>query len=126
MTLVQRFMTGSYEVTRSKKGTYIKGRYVAGPTEQITVDGSLQPTNARELKLPEEGNRLKQYWKLYTDEPVLTSNMATLSRPDIVVIDGDTYKAMSLTTWKNTDLDYFVTVLWREPEQRSDGTGAGA
>lgn len=122
MSLIARFMTGTYKVIRSSQGTYIKGRYVAGPTCEICVDGSMQPSNARELKLPEEGNRLRQYFKFYTDEPVLTNNMATLASPDTVIIDGDTYRAMAPLSWKGTDLDYFMTILWRDPEQASDGS----
>lgn len=126
MTLAQRFATGEYTVVRPKKGTYVKGRYVPGPKETITVSGSLQPTNARELKLPEEGNRLKQFFKFFTDEPVLVGSTATLAAPDTVVVDGETYRAMALTTWKGTDLDYFACVIWRDPQQADDGTGAGA
>lgn len=117
MTLVARFLTGEYVVTRSTKGTYVKGRYVPGPTQEITVAGSLQPTNARELKLVEEGNRLRQYWKFYTDEPIVVIDTKSLADSDRVTVNGESYRAMALTTWAGTNLDYFVTVLWREPEQ---------
>lgn len=117
-------MTGEYTVKRMKRGTYVRGRYVPGPVEEIKISGSLQPSSARELKLPEEGNRLKQYYKLYSDQPVLVNSMATLADSDIVEIDGEEYRAMALTTWKHTDLDYFVTVVWREPQQKDDGRGA--
>lgn len=124
MSLIGRFLTDDYSVTRMKKGTYIRGRYVPGEQETITVAGSLQPTNARELKLPEEGNRIKQYWKFYTDEPVLVSSPKTLADSDHIMVNGESYRAMSLTTWAGTDLDYFMTVLWRDPNQTSDGNGA--
>jgi hypothetical protein len=120
MSLVSRFFTGEYIVRRASKGYYVKGRYQAGPIEEIMVLGSLQPTNARELKLPEEGNRLKQYWKFYSDEPVLVNSPSTLADSDRVIINGDEYRAMALTSWQGTDLDYFMTILWRDPEQRSD------
>lgn len=125
MTLVQRFMTNSYTVVRTLRGKYVKGFYEPGPTQTIQVSGSLQPTNARELKLPEEGNRLKQFWKFFTDQPVLVNSMATLADSDKVMVNGESYRAMALTTWQGTDLDYFVTILWREPEQSSDGKGSG-
>lgn len=124
MSLVQRFMTGEYKVVRSTKGTYVRGRYVDGKKQTITVSGSLQPSSARELKLPEEGNRLRQYFKFYTDEPICVDNMATLAEGDIVTINGDEFRAMGLTPWQGTDLDYFMTALWREPQQKSDGKGS--
>ncbi len=123
MSLVSRFFTGEYCVKRASKGTYIKGRYQAGEIEEIYVSGSLQPTNARELKLNDEGNRLKQYYKFYTDEPVLVNSMATLADSDKIIIDGDEYRAMSVESWKGTDLPYYMTIVWRDPEQETDGTG---
>jgi hypothetical protein len=125
MSLIDHFLTGDYKVKRSKRGTYIKGRYVAGPEEELEVSGSLQPTNARQLKLSEEGNRLRQYWKFYSDQPILVNSMATLSKGDRVIVNGEEYRAMALTTWAGTSLDYFMTILWREPEQKSDGKGSG-
>jgi hypothetical protein len=117
-------MTGEYKVIRSSKGTYVKGRYVPGPMKTIKVAGSMQPSSARELKLPEEGNRLKQFYKFFTDEPILTNSMATLSSPDIVTVNGDTFKAMAPINWQHTNIDYFMTIIWREPEQATDGDGA--
>lgn len=124
MTLIGRFLTGTYKVTRMKSGTYVKGRYIPGPTEELQVDGSMQPVNARELKLPEEGNRLRQYWKFFTDQKIVVNSMATLADGDIITIDGDEYRAMSLFTWENVDLEYHATIVWREPQQATDGKGA--
>lgn len=124
MTLVGRFLTGEYKVTRYGAGGYSMGRYVKGCKEEITVAGSMQPTTGRNLKMPEEGNRLRQYFKFYTDEKILINSMATLSNGDEVEIDGDKFRAMDATPWVGTDLDYFMTILWREPEQASDGKGS--
>lgn len=124
MSLIGRFLTGDYTVFRSGPGTYIKGRFVPGPKCQIVVCGSLQPTSARELKLPEEGARLKQFWKFYTDEPVLLVNARTLADSDYIIVNGEEFRAMSITPWQGTDLDYFMTILWREPQQQTDGKGA--
>lgn len=110
-------MTGEYAVTRSTEGAYVKGRYVPGPVETLLVSGSLQPTNARELKMPEEGNRLRQYFKFYSDQRILSINTRTLADTDVITIDGERYRAMSIEPWRNTDLDYFMTIVWREPEQ---------
>lgn len=116
-TLVQRFMTGQYTVTRMSKGSYgNNGEYMPGPVETIKVMGSLQPTNARELKLPEEGNRLRQYWKLYSDAPLLTDQTRTLASGDRVQINGDSYRVMSVEIWQNVDLPYYKSILYREPQ----------
>lgn len=124
MSLIGRFLTGDYTVIRSSKGTYVKGRYVPGPKSKIVVGGSMQPSSARELKLNDEGNRIKQWWKFYSDEQISTNSMANLSSPDVVIINGEEYRAMGITLWQGTNLDYFMTALWREPEQSNDGEGS--
>lgn len=117
MSLVGRFLTGTYSVRRAGKGTYVRGEYQRGEEETIEVRGSLQPTNARELKIPEEGARLKQYFKFYTDQQILSIGTKNLSRADTVVIDGQTFKVWSVESWAGTALPYFMSILYREPEQ---------
>lgn len=125
MSLIDHFLTDEYKVKRMKCATYVRGEYVPGPLEEIKVWGSLQPTNARELKLPEEGNRLKQYWKFYTDQPILVNSEKNLSDSDKVYVNGDSYRVMGVTTWQGVavDLPYFCSILYRDPEQCSDGQG---
>lgn len=124
MSLIDSFLTDDYDVERSAPGTYVNGRYVPGAREKLKVCGSLQPTSAREIKMPEEGNRLKQYWKFYTDEKILLNNPATLSDSDHIMVNGESYRAMASTQYQGTDLDYFMTIIWREPQQINDGKGA--
>ena len=116
MTIVQRFISGSYTVSRSRAGSYVTGRYVPGVIDTITIPGSLQPTNARELKLPEEGGRLKQYFKFYTDDQTFTIITSGLNRADVITIDGDTYKVWSVEPWRGFSMQYYMAILWREPE----------
>jgi hypothetical protein len=120
MTLIGHFLTGRYVVQRTSKGTYNRGRYYPGPIETVHVRGSLQPSSARELKLPEEGNRIKQYWKFYSNEKLVVDSNATLAEGDIVTINSETYRAMAVTRWEHVDLPYYMTALWREPEQSGD------
>ena len=118
MSIVDAFQTDVYKVTRSGPGGYTsRGRYEPGTAETIEVGGSLQPTNARELKIPEEGARLKQYFRFYTEEPVFTIGTKTLRRADVVTINDETYKIWSVEPWTGTDMDYFMAILYREPEQ---------
>lgn len=119
MTLIDRFLSTTYVITRTTSGQYQGGFYVPGPMQTLTMEGSLQPTNAKELKMPEEGDRLKQYWKFYSDTPLTTDNTVSLAKPDIVTINGETYKVMSVETWQGIgfDLPYYKSILYRTPEQ---------
>jgi len=119
VSLVDSFFTNTYMVERSGPGSYENGFYVAGAKETIKVRGSMQPLNARELKLVEEGSRLKQYFKFYSDQPITTINTKTLNRADVITVDGDTYKVFSVESWHGTrvDLPYFKSIIYREPQQ---------
>jgi len=114
---VQRFASGTYKVCRFGAGKYIDGFYEQGKLEEICVKGSLQPTNARELKIPEEGARLKQFWKFYTDQPIVTIGTRRLSKADVVTINGETYKVWSQEIWQGFRLAHYKAILYREPEQ---------
>lgn len=117
MSLIGNFLTGTYDVTRSGPGAYVSGEYVKGTTETVKMKGSLQPLNAREMKLVEEGTRLRQYFKFYSDQQLLVVNTKTLNKADVVTIDGTTFKVYSIENWKGVDLPYFKSILYREPEQ---------
>ena len=110
-------LTGTYTVKRAGAGYYRKGTYVPGAQETVELTGSLQPTNARELKLQSEGGRLRQYFKFYTDEPLLTINTKELAMADVVEINGETYKVMSAEPWAGTDIPHYKSILYREPGQ---------
>lgn len=117
MTLIQRFTTNSYKLERMRAGTYINGFYQPGCLEELQIMGSLQPLNPRELKQPEEGDRLKQHWKLYSDKPLFPDNTRSLAKSDVVTLNGDTYRVMSSEIWQgHLDLPYYKSILMREPE----------
>lgn len=120
-SIVRRFLSGSYTVVRSLSGSYVMGRYVPGPTTTLTVKGSMQATTARALKLePEEGARIKQLWKFFTDQAIAPIGTSTLAKADTVTVDGETYKVLSQEKWQGFQgmtLSYFLAVLAREPEQ---------
>ena len=117
MTVIGMLLTGSYTVERAGAGTYRFGEYVPGPVEEFSVQGSMQPLSARELKFASEGMRLKQLYKFYSDKALLTINTKQLAGADVVKINGDTFKVISEERWDGTMMPYFKSVLAREPEQ---------
>jgi hypothetical protein len=123
MTLVQRFLTGALMVTRKGPGFYKNGFYQAGIDQTLIINGSLQPLSAREIKFVEEGDRLKQLFKLYSDAPILTDDMRKLSGADRVRINDNSYKVISVEYWQGTALPYYKSILAREPNQPPGGNG---
>jgi hypothetical protein len=108
-------LTGEYTVKRYGAGYYQEGEYIPGAQETVKMLGSLQPTSGRDLKLQSEGGRLRQYFKFYSDQPLLTINMRELAKADVVEINGDKYKVMSVIAWEGTDIPHYKSILYREP-----------
>lgn len=123
MSLVERFLSGTYTVTRNRGVKYIEGFPQDQGEETIKVRGSMQPMSAREMKFLEEGVRLKQAWNFYSDAPLLAVGTRRLARADTVKILDDTrgvtetYKVISTESWHGFGLEYYKSVLAREPEQ---------
>jgi hypothetical protein len=115
MTLVQSFKTGSYEVTRQEgKGQYVEGYYQPGKTRKFQVSGSLQPVSPRDMQVLEELDRVKQSYKLYTDQMLQTVREVGRKLADRVKVYGEAYVVMQTERWDGTDLPYFKALLVRE------------
>lgn len=119
MSLIESFLTNTYTVRRSSGATVVNGRWEESGFTTVVVKGSLQPLNAREIKMLPEGFRLKQMYKLYSDASIATINTASQAGADKVTIDGETFKVISVEDWKGTkvDLPHFKSILQREPQQ---------
>lgn len=66
----------------------------------------------------EEGYRLKQLWRFYSDQPLLPMGDHSLATSDRVQINGDSYRVISTESWQGlgVDLPYFKSIISREPE----------
>lgn len=119
-TIVERFLTDEFKITRPGPGKYVKGRYQPGEPETLLVYGSLQPLGPRELKLLTEGDRFKQVYRFYTDQPLLSQDSTNLSNSERLTINGDRYRVISVESWVKFDLEYHKNIVAREPEQETD------
>ena len=122
--LVPSFFSGNYTITRSKSGTFDRGRYVPGPKETIQVKGSLQPIGGRDIKMLEEGERIRDHYTFYSDAAISVIDTTTQAEADVVTINGETYRVVSVEEWENQpgfagriDLPHFKSILKREPQQ---------
>lgn len=78
------------QLHRTAAGTHVNGVWVPGAVTEITIRGSLQPINARELALLPEGERTRGRWKLYTRTPLRTANPAEYTEADRIAWQGRT------------------------------------
>lgn len=118
MRLINKFTTGTFKVTRSLEGYYYQGMWQEGEKVTMNVSGSMQPLTAREVKLLEEGDRLKQTFKFYTSIDIRTIGSEKLSAADRIEINGESFKVLSVEYWEGTSLPYFKSILSREPQNK--------
>ena len=122
-SLISRFLSGQYTVTRSKSGSYVKGRYVEGPKETILMKGSLQPISGAEVKMLEEGERVRDHFTFYSYEPLSIIGTKNLAQADRMTINDVKYRVVTVEAWQNSggfggvDLPHYKTILFREPQQ---------
>jgi len=120
---IPNFTTGNYQVTRRTQGAFDRGRYVPGSPETLTIKGSLQPIGGRDIKQLQEGERIADHFTFYSDVAPSIIDTKTLGDADVITIDGETYRVVSVQGWgdqagfRGIDLPHFKTILKREPQQ---------
>lgn len=80
-------------ITRKAAGSYVDGRWVDGAATVYTAAGNVQPLNGRELLQLPEGDRNREYKKMYTAFAV--------QNDDVVTISGKTYQAQNVADWSD-------------------------
>ena len=93
----------TYTVTRVAAGSFgSDGAWTDGATTTLSVIGSWQPTNGREVQALPEAYRTRQTAKLFCDptQPVLYPvRVDSRQRPDVVTRDGVAYLVVTASDW---------------------------
>lgn len=86
---IARFATGTYQVTRAARGTYVNGRYVpSGDAPTVfSIRASVQPVDGRTLESLAEGERESEVRQIFTTTALMTSSDD--HEADQVDLDGD-------------------------------------
>lgn len=100
----------SAEVKRSNPGEYIKGLWVSGGETIVPIQVVAQPASEKETNdLRQSGDATVSYKKFYTEAKIITANKATKVEADVIVFNGESYKAIIVSDW--TDIGKFRKVL---------------
>jgi hypothetical protein len=91
--------SGPIDVTRGSPGTWVNGRYVPGPTSQLTLDAVVAPARARDLKRLPEGQRTEETKVVLTKEALHTAHAPDGSPADRISYGGETYEVVSVEDW---------------------------
>lgn len=100
----------SLTVIRKSQGKCISGIWQEGETSRFTITASVQGTCAEVLQTMPEGSRTSATYTLRTSTRLLTSR-AGQTTPDIVVIDGEQFFVLRVTSWQNLQIAKHYEVI---------------
>ncbi len=84
-------------------GSYIKGRWVSGIEEEQMFEGSVQPTNGKDMQLLPEGKRSNETVKIYATAniPFTSADESNKVEGDIIEYNGKQYEVVTVKKWSN-------------------------
>lgn len=103
--------------------TIVKGRPVKSVILDTTIEGNVQPLKFQELMLMEEGDRTREWVKVYTTSPITTLiEPYEDSNPDSYIIwEGNSYRVMKEKHYVMGILDHYCVYCAREPLDAGEG-----
>ncbi|WP_448510322.1 hypothetical protein [Immundisolibacter sp.] len=78
-------------------GSYVNGFWVEGALTTSTITASVQPLTPRETLLLPEGDRQREWLKLYSTYQFKVQKDGTMNQSDRIVVDGKEYFVMKCT-----------------------------
>lgn len=95
-------------ITRSGQGKYVKGRWVEGEAELITIQANIQPyTMAKLLQLP-ESDRTKDWYSIFSAEEIRDKREGDSGwDADKFEQDGNTYIVNRVRSYSMGVLDHY-------------------
>jgi len=95
-------------VTQHLPGTYVKGVYAPGTTTSTTIFASVQPATKNDIESLPEGKRNSKSYALFTNSDL---PMVSLSTPDTVMIEGETYEMVRKEPWRNNVISHYKYIV---------------
>lgn len=86
-------------VTRGSVGTTANGRYSPGPTSTLTIAGSVQPLNGKDLLRLPEGMRTRDLLAVFTETELRVVDAGAGTPPDVLTINGAAYEVEKVERW---------------------------
>lgn len=84
---------------RKAKGSYVRGLWVDGDEEEVSIFASVQPLGGKDLMRIPEGDRTRKRLKLYSADEALISLRVDLIESDVIPYDGSSYQVESVEKW---------------------------
>lgn len=81
----------------------------------FTIQTSVQPADANDLKVLPEGKRTSSIYKIYPSSELRTTDQNTQTPQDVVVFNNENYEVVHVEPWKNL-LGFYKALIVREKE----------
>jgi hypothetical protein len=69
-------------------GSYVNGHWVPGPTQVLTLQGSVHPASGQKLQTLPEGKRDVVGFEIYSDQQLYASDPETMTPGDLVTFSA--------------------------------------
>lgn len=100
---LERLATGTYNVTRTSKGSIVNARYIPNPSDPVfQIRAAIQPTSGRDLQRLPEGLRTTQLITIYTNTPLQTALAPSGNIADVVNYGGHSYQCQTVLDWSES------------------------
>jgi len=99
--LIASFSTGTYTVTRTARGSTVRGKIGAGSTSTVTITASVTPAKPMDLMRLPEGRRTTDTVRLITTTELYNGGQGSAYEADTVSIDGESWEVNLADRWKD-------------------------
>lgn len=97
--VIERFAR-TYTYQRRNPTTLVKGRVAADDLQApVSFRATIQPLSGRELLLLPEGQRVREYVKIYTDAALKMTDQPSKTKGDLVTYNGCQWEVTQANTW---------------------------
>lgn len=97
--LISSFVTGTYAVTRTARGTVSRGKVQQGSQTTISISAAVSPASGADIKRLPEGRRTNAAKTIFTTTQLLLGGQGDENESDIVSIDGSTWEVSHVELW---------------------------
>lgn len=97
--LIANFATGTYTVTRTARGSTVRGKTGAGSTSTVTARAAVWPASGDDLRRLPEGRRTAESLNFVTVTELYVGGQGEAYEADTVSIRGESWEVSDVDAW---------------------------
>ncbi len=105
------FFPQTINVERPPQGSYVKGKWVEGDPEDLEIQGSWQPTKSSELENLPEGQRIGEFYTIFSGTELKPASQDGKTKGDIVVKNGERFEVIASDPWQNRIIPHYQMIV---------------